>query len=92
MKKIIAIPLLLLSSSAMAGTFVAPPMVHVVPMVHMAPMVHVAPTVHVAPMVHVHPGIHTHLAHQPLPVVAGAATPSARKCDAKSGAKGCAKN
>ncbi len=85
MKKMIAIPLVLLSSSAMAGVFVP---VHVAPPV----VVHVAPTLHVAPTVAVHPGVHPHLTHKPVPVVVGTATPGARKCNAKAGAKDCPKN
>jgi hypothetical protein len=95
-KKAIAGILLLFSTSAMAGTYVAP-------MVHVAPVVHVAPTVHVTPVVHgnsalgVHPATKTgpsiatpHPRQKPPLVVVGTVAPDKKKCaDQKSASKDC---
>jgi hypothetical protein len=90
MRPAIAATLLLLPTSAMAGTFVYTP-VHVAPVVHVAPMVHVAPTVHVNPGVH--PVVRTtptggrvvmHSHSKTLPVMVVTTTPNPKKC-AKSG-------
>jgi hypothetical protein len=63
MRKIIATTLLLISTPAMAGTYVAP-VVRVAP----APVVRVAP-VHVAPVVRVNPVVRTHPVVRPHTVV-----------------------
>jgi hypothetical protein len=52
---VVALPLLL-STPAMAGTFVSTP-IHVAPVVHIAPMVHTAPVIHTAPVVHATPAV-----------------------------------
>jgi len=95
MKKIVATTLLLISTPAMAGTYIAP-------VVHVAPIVHVAPVVHVAPLVRVNPAIRTntvvkpvgqpvlHHHPRPQPVVVYSA-PQNQKCEEqKPGSKGCA--
>ena len=95
MRKIVAATLLLISTPAMAGTYVAP-VVRVAP----APVVRVAP-VHVAPVVRTHtvvkpvtaigrPVVHRHHPRtQPVIVYTAAQKP---KCaEAKPGSKECAK-
>ena len=96
-KKAIAGIALLFSTSALAGTYVAP-------MVHVAPVVHVAPTVHVTPVVHGNSAIGVHSAtktgpsigtphNHPKPplVIVNTVPADKKKCsDQKPASKDCA--
>jgi hypothetical protein len=92
MRHAIAAALLLLPTSAMAGTYVYTP-VHVAPVVHVAPMVHVNPGVH--PIVRTAPTggrVVTHHSHQKiLPVTVVATTPNPKKCADPKLSKDCQK-
>ncbi len=99
MKKIVAITLLMISTPAMAGTYIAPP-VHVAPVVHVAPMVRVAPAVRVNPVVRTNvvkpvgqPAVHPHHPRpQPVIVYTAAQNAPKPKCvEQKPGSKECAK-
>ena len=75
MRKITATTLLLISTPAMAGTYVAPvvrvapaPVVRVAP-VHVAPVVRVTPVVRVNPVVRPHPVVRTHTAVKPVTTI-----------------------
>ncbi len=101
MRKIVATTLLLISTPAMAGTYVAP-VVRVAP----APVVRVAP-VHVAPVVRVNPVVRTHTVVKPVttigrpvvhrhhprtqPVIVYTAAQKPKCAEAKPGSKECAK-
>jgi hypothetical protein len=101
MRKIVATTLLLISTPAMAGTYVAP-VVRVAP----APVVRVAP-VHVAPVVRVNPIVRTHTVVKPVtaigrpvvhrhhprtqPVIVYTATQKPKCAEVKPGSKECAK-
>ncbi len=100
MKKIVAATLLMISTPAMAGTYIAPA-VHIAPVVHVAPMVRVAPVVRVNPAIHTNnvvkpvgqPVLHQHHS-RPAPVVIYTATQNAPKpkcAEQKPGSKECAK-
>ena len=105
MRKIVATTLLLISTPAMAGTYVAP-IVRVAPVVHVAPVVRVAP-VHVAPVVRVNPVVRTHTVVKPVttigrpvvhrhhprtqPVIVYTAAQKPKCAEAKPGSKECAK-
>jgi hypothetical protein len=91
MRKIVAATLLLISTPALAGTYI-PPVVHVAPVIHVAPVVRVNPIVRTntmvkpvgQPVVHAH-----HLRTQPVIVYTAAQTP---KCvEQKPGSKECQK-
>jgi hypothetical protein len=91
MRKIVASTLLLISTPAMAGTYVAP-VVRVAP----APVVRVAP-VHVAPVVRVKPAttigrpvVHRHHPRT-QPVIVYTATQKPKCAEVKPGSKECAK-
>jgi hypothetical protein len=96
MRKFVAIALLMISTPAMAGTYIAPA-VHVAPVVHVAPIVRVAPAVRVNPAIHTNnvvkpvgqPVLHPHHP-RPQPVVVYTASQN-RKCVPKPGSKECAK-
>jgi hypothetical protein len=100
MRKFVAITLLLISTPAMAGTYIAPA-VHVAPVVHVAPMVRVAPVVRVNPVVRTNnvvkpvgqPGLHAHhLRPQPVVVYSAAQNAPKPKCvEQKPGSKECGK-
>lgn len=107
MRKIVATTLLLISTPAMAGTYVAPVVrVAPAPVVRVAP-VHVAPVVRVNPVVRINPAIRTHTVVKPVttigrpvvhrhhprtqPVIVYTAAQKPKCAQAKPGSKGCAK-
>ena len=97
MRRIVATTLLLISTPAMAGTYIAPP-IHVAPVVHVAPIVRVAPVVRVNPVVKpvttttttVRPVVHPHHP-RPQPVIVYSAAQKPKCVEQKPGAKECAK-
>jgi hypothetical protein len=92
MKKIVATTLLLISTPAMAGTYIAP-VVHVAPIVHVAPVVRVNPAIRTNTVVKPvgQPVLHQHHHPRPQPVVVYT-VPQQPKCvEQKPGSKECAK-
>jgi hypothetical protein len=69
MRRIVATTLLLISTPAMAGTYI-PPVVRVAPapVVRVAP-VHVAPVVRVNPVVRTHPVVRSHTVVKPVTTI-----------------------
>ena len=100
MRKFVAATLFLISTPAMAGTYIAQ-VVHIAPVVHVAPMVRVAPVVRVNPVVRTNtvvkpvgqPVLHPHHPRpQPVIVYTAAQNAPKPKCvERKPGSKECAK-